>query len=85
MSGSSGMESRVHGVSGILQLCIHLWTKKAPKREDSLRGLSFTLENGCLVHAVHAAATMLMSAAARFLLLGDVGDHGFGGEHQAGD
>src|SRR5665213_682398 len=39
----------------------------------------------CLIHAVHAAATVVVTAAAGFLLFGDFGDHGFGGQHQAGD
>ena len=34
-------------------------------------------------HAAHAAAHAAHAAVALFV--GDVGDHGFGGEHQAGD
>ncbi len=58
--------------------------QKAPNRTiRGLRVLHGVFERG-LVHAVHAAA-VVMSARRSFLLLGDLGDHGFGGEHQAGN
>ncbi len=44
-------------------------------------GLLFTASCNGLVHAVHTAAAVLMTGARRFLLLRDLGDHGFGGEH----
>jgi len=43
-------------------------------------------EDGSLVHTVHAAAAVVVAAAARcFLLLGDLGDDGLSGEKQAAD
>src|SRR5215469_7831138 len=52
--------------------------KKSPGR---FRGPSMCKGCDLLVHSVHT--TMVVAAGRSFLLLRDLSDHGFGGEHEA--